>query len=194
MNIKLNKKEIWTFNYRGITAEIVHWGKDEKRRPDGTWNYYLYIPLKQVIDKELAEKLIPPLKTVNWGGKDNKIYDSNIPVIDDLELHGGVTYCKPELSSDGSLVLKIGCDYSHYGDEDQQYNEFDLSFDARNSIDKLHELVKLSVFCHGDGRYCLEENGEYHDKENKNNFYSFDYLNEKVKKIENLQEQTVKNQ
>src|SRR5574343_1909403 len=120
--MKLNHKNVWSFVYRGIPIEIVHWGISE-HTPKGTWNLYVYIRPENIADEELRKTFLPKLKKVNWGGKNNKIYDIySCQIANELELHGGITYLNVE-NVNGKKLLKAGCDYNHLYDDLETWDE-----------------------------------------------------------------------
>lgn len=178
--MKLSHKDVWNFQYRGIFAEIVHWGIADYQLK-GIWNLYIYINPENIGDKELKKNFLPIFKKVTWGGKENQIYDIySCQIANELELHGGATYLNIE-NSNGKKILKIGCDYNHLYDNETDWNENILAFHGKQSIDKLHDFTKILVFCRGAGGFYPESEGKYKDDENKDNFYSFNYL-DKMKK------------
>lgn len=174
MNLK--HKDTWTFTYRGIMAEIVHWGKDPEHNPAGNWNYYLWIPLKVIADEELRKKMVPVIKKYDTFS----IWDDNIPLIHHLEFHVGVTYLEYFKNPIGDEFIKPGCDYNHYYDEGKKdfYNEKCLTYDAKNSIDKLHELTTILVRDNWYGKLYKESEGQY-DNEDKSYFTSFETIEKK---------------
>lgn len=176
--MKLNHKDIWTFVYRGISIEIVHWGINEEYCPKGKWNLYLYINPNNIGDKQLRKIFLPKLRKVNWGGKNNKIYDIySCDLANNLDLHGGVTYLNVE-NVNGRKILKVGCDYSHLYDDLTDWNENILANHAIDAVNKLHELTEVLIFCSGHGGFYPESEGEYLN-EDKSYFYSFEYKNKK---------------
>lgn len=177
--MKLNHKDVWSFVYRGISAEIVHWGISE-HNPKGIWNLYLYIRPENIGNEELRNNFLPKLRKVDWGGKDNYIYDSySCPIINELELHGGPTYLNIE-TYNNKQYLKVGSNYNHLYDNCFEWDQEILAQHGKNSIDILHGLTEILVFCRGHGGYYAESDGEYLN-EDKNNFYSFEYKNKKMK-------------
>lgn len=175
--MKLNHKDIWSFIYRGISVEIVHWGVSDYC-PKGKWNLYLYINTDNIGNKELKKTFLPKLEKVSWGGKNNKIYDIySCSLANGLDLHGGVTYLNVE-NVNGRKILKVGCDYSHLYDDLKTWNENILANHGMAAVNKLHELTNILIFCSGHGGFYPESAGEY-TNEDKGHFYSFEYKNRK---------------
>lgn len=174
--MKLDHKDIWTGIYRGVPFEISNWGNKD---PDHTsypnnnhWNYYLYLQMDLFKDKSLAKRLIAKKERSEkryfyqyWG----------LPVIHDLEMHGGVTYY--DIIGEGaSKRIKIGCDYNHLYDEPWSEDIRSVSQDCKHSIDLLKQENIMFNRCGFGGKLVNEEDGIYSVELDR--FYSRAALNE----------------
>lgn len=170
---ELNYKESWSGDYKGVRFEVVHWRLG--------WNYYLYIPIKQLPDKI---KPIFNLRTRKLQSSPESrvtiFYDySNKRIISELDWHGGITDYNKERDELGKIVgFRLGCDYMHYWDENISYNSDSVIRDAKASIDKLWELVpNLKLRCAYNGEYYNHEDVFYTEHDvcvalvNKENWY-----------------------
>lgn len=135
----------WRDRYRGINFEVVKWiyQKSEGYRSDAIWNYYLFLN-----DRDLTEDSFNKI----WlEGKPYKIIESSpfrymydYSALECGEFHGGITFYEKQIVADCNIkCVKIGCDYNHIWDEECYYSEHEVIADAKNSIDKLLEILEL---------------------------------------------------
>lgn len=168
--VKLTTKKVTSGTYRGVPVEIVH--------PHGEgapgyyhlraygWCGYIYLWLEQVQDEKLREAL--------W---DDDAYRFGI-WLDDLLFHGGVTFHSRRLDSKAQRFVKVGCDYRHYGDKDDMYDEHVVFADMCGVIDRLHARTTYLLRCSGDGRLATESEGIV--PEGWKRWYSFTYIAEEI--------------
>lgn len=106
------KKEVWdAFIEDKIYVSIHHWGQDlSVYEGAGQWNYYLNIYESKV---ENFEEWWLEDKVSEYGSVSHDYY--GLPV-DELELHGGITYYAKHGHTVGKRRVEIGCDYGHYGE------------------------------------------------------------------------------
>ena len=117
--------------YRGIPFEI--------REPfkHYAWVYYVHISIDRIEDKKLAESLwFDPTKT-EFG----TFYIMPNGVIDEIDFHGGCTYYGKQYGRQGERIVRLGCDYNHYWDSENEYSVDWLKNDIRNTIDSIHKLM-----------------------------------------------------
>lgn len=145
---QLKHRDVWTGCYRGVFFEIVHW--------DICWNYYLYLTVNQLSDKELQKEVLRP-EIGRFGYSD---YDK-IALFNALEFHGGITFYDKVA---GGKSIKIGCDYGHFHDSENDYNLEDVMNDARISIDKLHRACEYFLRNPYNGELMKESEAEYLDE------------------------------
>jgi hypothetical protein len=173
--MKLNKKDVWAGMYRGVTFEITNWGErirsfSENWRYTHNWNYYIFIPLDLVKNKDLRQKLIAKRKKTSYG----TIYDyDNVPMIHSIDMHGGVTYYDV-LAGRKSRIIKIGCDYGHLYDEAWAETVDSVSSDCKKTIDTLKDSGVLYNRCQGNGKIVEEKDGYY--TKDKDSFYAASYI------------------
>lgn len=128
------KKNIWRKRGDNFLVEIFH--STYKIPPeynfeklgDNKWNVYAYIykghPL---FDKFVGDSHYQPAT-------------ENIP------FHGGCTFLKYEFDNGECCCIKVGCDYSHYGDDEySHYDEEDLGSPFGVAIDAEELYVYLSL-------------------------------------------------
>lgn len=156
--IPYNTSIEYSGRYRGIFWSIRNWSFSGKE-PLDKWNYYINIFLNQIKDQKLAKKFWPKDKNYDWG----KVADYyNVPVIHGIDFHGGVTFYEKNIGGKKTgRFAKIGCDYSHLGDEGMHYELSDILYDVKRTIDQFHESCEYLVRCSADGRCILESEGEY---------------------------------
>ncbi len=180
--MKLNHKDVWTGIYRGIVFEIVNWG--ERRPVNGYdekyshhWNYYLYLKVDNFTNGFGQKLLIPQIEKEWSSGRKYKTYEYwNLPLIHNLDLHGGVTSFDI-LYGD---TVRIGCDYGHLDDRPWEESVDSVSMDCKGSIDRLffevgQEGVEYLINCQGNGNLTGEQDGRY-TSNNKSSFYSNKYI------------------
>lgn len=170
--MKFHKKDVWAGQYRGVGFEIVNWGeRDPNDKYSFHWNYYLFIPLNLVKDKELRKNLVAKReRRKKWGSHYN---DTSLPIIHDIHMHGGVTHYDI-ISGRKSRIVKIGCDYGHLHDNAADETIDSVSRDCRDSIDALKNMDILYNMCQGDGSLTEEKDGYY--SPDKDRFYSAKYI------------------
>jgi hypothetical protein len=113
--------------YRGIKYEI----KYIQRKVDSWWTYYIIINLDKFKDNKKVQSLWLPR------GNRERLYNySHCELILKMEFHYGCTFYEKVSGLDGTpRIVKIGCDYNHYWDENVNYSVEDVEEDAKNSID-----------------------------------------------------------
>jgi len=88
-----------------------------------------------------------PIKHYEFGGKTRKRYNAD-KIPDVFEFHGGCTYYSKDRDIFlGYFILKIGCDYNHYQDEQQQYQLQDILYDVKKSIDSFLSRYQYKRWC-----------------------------------------------
>ena len=132
------------------------------------WNYYLDIPKEQIPDNlqgrfSLRSKAfqISPDSRVRY------FHDySSVPIISDLDWHGGITLYEKHYDERGRLNgYRLGCDYQHHFDQGLHYTANAVAQDARHSVDMLWELVPdLKLRCAWNGKYYDHDKVYYTDK------------------------------
>lgn len=133
----LRKQAVWQGTHRDINFKIVNW-KFETKIPEYSfkenWNYYVYIPEKR--SPRFSEIWLPDIiKEVS----PYVTHDYYTQSIGSVEMHGGITYYAKHGHVEGFRVVEIGCDYQHYWDEGERYNEEYITRDAMRTIDDLYE-------------------------------------------------------
>ena len=108
MSLKIRKTESWFPCGESLrdyfSVELKHWDLDFSPRTDmdgrtvqQKWNIYVYVRRNHPMHGQLV--------------LDKPYYDQE--AVTDIPFHGGCTYFEPDLDGD----IKIGCDYSHWGDD-----------------------------------------------------------------------------
>ncbi len=138
--IKLDKKIIWKFKYKGIYCEVVNWNFESGSitgHENGNWNGYIYINKEQL--PKTFRKLLCKQKTYKIV-KDRTTWDY-YKLEDYFDFHGGITYYELLLDefTGKARGIKAGCDYLHDWDEGRHYNENYVAQDLQKSVDKFIE-------------------------------------------------------
>lgn len=122
-------------SYRNIGFEINH--------PHGIYKftYYIYLPIDRLKDRELAERLW--IKAETGCGIKYCNYLHNEFLIN-LSFHCRITFYRKIYADDDTRIIKIGCDYNHYRDEEQEYTLEDILSDVRVTIEDLRNKVKFN--------------------------------------------------
>ena len=156
MDEKMEHKDIWTFKYRGIPCEIVHWyfktASDISGIVDGNWNAYMYFNERNL--PKSFKSLIPRSRVSNLPSK-RKFWQS-WKMESLFEMHGGVTLYQIQRDefTGKKTGLKIGCDYLHSFDDGIRYNEEIVASELRESVDKVFErFPEILVWRQSDGKY-----------------------------------------
>ena len=168
-------RTITSETYRGISLEVSH---PHGEAYDPTWHPtaygwcgYIYLNLDQVADEKLRRSLWPRPTKMGIG---ERKFTSHPGWLDNLPFHGGVTYFERRYGSDGGRIVKVGCDYRHYMDDDRDYDEDIVLYDLREVVDALHEFTTYLMWCAGDGHLAPESEGTI--PEGWDRWYSFSYM------------------
>jgi hypothetical protein len=122
--LSFEHKNVWYGARNKIQYEINNFKFSENDRV--RWTYYLSIPL-ELIPNELGSEGYMGIK------RDSELHE--------LEWHGGVTYCERE----GTLRIKIGCDFSHYHDQGRVYTLESVSKELENTLNLFVEKFIKTV-------------------------------------------------
>ena len=123
---ELRHKDVWNGEYKGIYYEVINWGKNMEYKPEGTWNYYIYLNVED-FPKKYHKHL--------WLREGRSYYDCIFG--GEVYWHGGCTYY--EKWSNSPKQVKFGCDFAHSWDDGQEYDLESVAHYARKTID---EIVK----------------------------------------------------
>ena len=162
----LRKQERWFGTHKHVTFEVVNWRWEPcadsmigNVHPTGNWNYYIYIH-EASVPKEFRKQLFLRGYFTKWSpsSRPRWHYDYEKGLLADLDWHGGITFYDIEYPNGTKVMrcVKAGCDYIHYWDEGQHYNERCVANDARRTIDQLLEQVPL-MRRNANGTYEMEE-------------------------------------
>ncbi len=151
----------YTLDHKGVTIEAHQFQRDYSLFGEGLkdcWTYYLHISPDRVPDKNLSDALWLKPKYDDYG---KCSYDYNALWISDIHWHGGVTwYSKESCADDKMRRVKIGCDFSHYWDEEYEYN---IESVIREAIITAEEFIKAvpdyKRHCNTCGGYWLPSEG-----------------------------------
>jgi hypothetical protein len=163
----LRHKDVWTGEYRRINFEINKFyfsnGKEQ-------WTFYLILRLSLLPPKIKDRFWLKPYK-YGAGKKRNHIgyHYSQEPLINNIEWHYGCTwYSKIAGFDGGEKVVKIGCDYGHYWDDEYIYDEQIVLNDVKVAIDSLHKLIpNIRYWC----SYCGKKGLRGYHKIREDSFY-----------------------
>jgi len=164
-------------SYRGISFDIrcssfaaINDLSSDKER----WTFYLYLRQQQFNAGVWDDFWLTP-EPSRYGSLRYSYPYMESEMIGRIDFHGGCTYYEKVAGVDDEWgVIKVGCDYSHYMDEDQKYQIQDILHDVFIAIDSLYEAVPdIKVFCCGNGGWYLAREGSFN--ESGRSFYSFQY-------------------
>jgi hypothetical protein len=160
VNIATQQKSFFT--YRGVLVEIAH------PRESYTFCYYLYLNIDAFTDEKIRNRMwLKPEK--------NGCYNTSKLPVDDIYWHGGITWYSKQYSLKDKKVVMVGCDYDHLWNREQGNRETlrDIVFDAKQTVDDLHEKFNYQIRCRGNGNYYTEAEGAYLPS---GDFYSREYV------------------
>lgn len=128
-----NHKDEWKKQGKDFVVQIVRWSYAENLREEvksyydrgeNNWNVYAYIYPNHRFFKSLS-----------------KAENSWDDVCLSIPFHGGATFLEKN-EKDGRITsIKVGCDYSHYGDE--HYAHYKTKDDAFSVFNDAEELIKF---------------------------------------------------
>jgi hypothetical protein len=199
MNKKLYKeKTVYSFEYRGICAQIENWERESKYDSfENHWTYYIYLNLNHFEDLKLAKSLWITARSDNpnseksWERRKHCNYSRNL-FLTSLKMHCGITWYSKQLDFSDNKQIKIGCDFQHYWDTGQYYSADSIYNEVLETIDDSHSKTSYLIFCHGDGSLVKECDGKYVkswkdgiliEDEDKRNFHSNKYIEKQLKEI-----------
>lgn len=150
---ELQETKKWFGVYKGVRFEINNF---KTSYAGDCWTHYILLELDDQLPKELADKF-----WLKGEMRDKRIYyDYYVNPINQLQFHGGCTWYEKLTGFDGEhRSIKIGCDYQHYWDEDQDYDLDTVYEETKKTIDSLYDIEKNIKFWNsGDGVYrTIEE-------------------------------------
>lgn len=130
-----------------IPFEIVHWGVDRAsgsslNNGKGCWNYYIYLLESRIVNFN-DFWIQPKLEEFSPGGTKYLSYRYYNSRLSDIHWHYGITFWEGTDLIPGRRSIKVGCDYSHLGDEERGYNTelADVYTDVQQTISELLPLL-----------------------------------------------------
>jgi hypothetical protein len=105
------------------------------------WCHYVFLHERQVPDATIRDSifLTPKLERITAESPERVHYEYYKSPIADLEWHGGITFYDMVCAVPGHRVLKAGCDYQHYWDEERWYDEAGVIAEAKATIDSMYD-------------------------------------------------------
>lgn len=175
----MKHKDTWNGTYKGVSFEITQWGVGVQGayRPQGTWNYYIFVTDQQLSPADFSKVWLEPesYHEFKTSGRRTPYYGYN-DIWHDIEFHGGVTFYEKHSEVDvDRRWVKTGCDYAHLWDSDRDYSVGEVEMDVHHSINILVSKLRFKLRCSWNSKYIFEENGEWHGKEDgifEDQFYS----------------------
>lgn len=143
-------KRTYTGEHLGLRFEIAHWGVERGKFPPlnngkGCWNYYVFLcecKLTNFNDFWLE----PKVNEFSPSGTKYMSYDYYSSPLSTVDWHGGITYWEAHnLLIPGQRTIQIGCDYSHFFDQelDYDYELSDILSDCLRTIEQIHPLLSF---------------------------------------------------
>jgi hypothetical protein len=146
--------------HNGVRYEVVNHSRYDSfgRRELGTWCYYLYVSERMLPEDGFKEFWLDSGEPyVSSSGEVHPNYDYYSARFSGANWHGGVTFYEKLGGVDGaSKYVKIGCDFSHLWDEDQEYSYDDVESEAKATIEQLCEMYAFYRRCPWNGKYQPE--------------------------------------
>ena len=142
--MKLRVKSVWSGTYHGVAFEIVNWKFDSEMHdfPSGNWNIYLYLLESKCVDFTKLW-LEPKYFRFTPTSPERLSYDYCASPLGEVNFHGGITFYSKETVDERDRVIKIGCDFMHYGDESRHWSQDELADHAELAIVSLYNLGLL---------------------------------------------------
>lgn len=116
------KSQTWHFKVSHdddvVGVEVNRWVDWENK---GRWNYYIFVPVLKLADKDKWVPKYDPSKE-SWIQ-----FDYSNSEFNKIDFHGGVTYCKIETHGTYE-VIKVGCDYGHIFDRENMDEDYESVF------------------------------------------------------------------
>jgi len=142
---EMREKITWNGLHRDVGFKIVNWDYEDptgtmlRHWPSGAWNFYLYLYEQHCAD--FAALWLPDIvKEWSPGGKKYISHDYYKDPLGQIDLHGGITFYDKHGYTDGFRTVEVGCDYQHYTDEGQLYNNDCVFEDVKAAIASLYDL------------------------------------------------------
>lgn len=152
----LSHLEQWRGTHRGIPFSIKrHTGGGFSDNTHNIWCYYLYLTPDN-FSKEDWEKILQPPYQIAIS--DRWYYSADALEVCDFQ--GGITWCDVSCQpcAPDKVRLEVGCDYNHLWDSERgyPYTLSDILFDAKTSIDKLHQNFTVYIWSSAAGTFRPE--------------------------------------
>jgi hypothetical protein len=136
--IKLSFSRQWRGRYRDVNFKIMSSVTSLKEDfPSGAWCMYLYLEenkCRHFEDLWLEDKITK----FSEKGREYITHDYMTGQFLNIDFHYGITFYAKHGYKEGFRYIEIGCDYSHLHDLYQNYDENDLTHDAKRAIDSLY--------------------------------------------------------
>lgn len=143
-NLSFRPSVKFTHFYKDIVfIEIVNWAIGEEQM---NWNYYLYLH-ENKMPKDIFENIWLKDKLSGLEGHrkwiTHEYYKSE--KLNNINMHGGITFYEKSGFTKGHRSVKIGCDYGHlYDREHGDYSIEEIIADAINSAEDAIKELNMS--------------------------------------------------
>ena len=177
----MRRKEVWNGKYRGVVFEIQHFSMEGYNT--NCWTHYIYLHLDRIPEKYNPDSFWLKGEGSPFGsGKNIYYHESTHPVLGAIEFHGGCTwYSKESGFDDSTKMIKIGCDYQHYMDEQEHYNLDSVYSEVKRTIDSFLTMIPdYKLWCQGNGKFYDLSEGTINEH---GDFYSNEYTNKEKERI-----------
>lgn len=141
--MKLRHLDTWHTVYREIPIKIVNHSKSKDEdgfgRKNGIWCGYL------LLDQKHHPEILGFLGTAEEVRAAGGLVDIERAhsFWDSLPFHGGVTFYKETKDAFGRVLIEVGCDYAHYGDDDVDYGVEWILMDMQRIVNEYREKFPL---------------------------------------------------
>lgn len=135
-DLGLQKREVWSGNYRDVPYEIFKWWNLYSMKSLPNWTHYIYLWNFQ-FPESMQNQIKPDIHYTHFGLRISPTREW----AESLEFNGGCTYYRVDTVHEYGYLLKIGCDYQHYEDIGKDYTLEDIQKKCIKTIDSLYKIV-----------------------------------------------------
>lgn len=107
----------------------------------GQWMNCLYLHFAK---EDFPMLKSPPLVDCDWYGKKGKRFDYGESPLNEIEFHGGITfYEETYLPEAERTIVKVGCDYQHWGDDHYRARDYGRDLIESDALSVMKDFEAL---------------------------------------------------
>lgn len=111
-------------------------------RGEGKWSNCLYLHFAK---EDFPQIESPPLVDCDWYGRKQKRFEYGKSILNDIDFHGGISFYEETfVVESGRTIVKIGCDYQHYMDDEWERSDCGkelLQIDAKDIMSQFEKII-----------------------------------------------------